>query len=416
MTGHRLQATTGAGRERGFALVVSMLVLLVMTLLGLVLMASVVMNRSLAGNDQRMRTSLNVAEAGVSEAMSRIKGDPIMDAANINAVAQVFNTPAGSVPVLGQDSIGLATAQPAGAYLNYSTASRGPDVLTIAWKKDPTGTKIMHYDPTLNPKIQAVNSGWPIYEITSTGCVGNTRRTIVTDVMRKPINVNAKGALAANIPIGSLGNAVICGYNHSITTPYDDGMKGRAAVPPPNDPIHCQDNETGSGDMPGMWSTGTVNPGGSFNGFGNPAWVQNQVGFYSGPWDPFGITQADFWSWVGAPQANPSSINGIYYVDNDGITQNKSADYKLQGVDGEGYLYVDGNLHISSNFHYVGLIYVEGDFDINGNAWVLGGVIVNGSTTITANGGMTLLYSSDAISQSIAKYGSQFVTLSWREK
>ena len=39
----------GASRERGFALVVAMLVLLVMTLLGVVLMASVILNRSLAG-------------------------------------------------------------------------------------------------------------------------------------------------------------------------------------------------------------------------------------------------------------------------------------------------------------------------------------------------------------------------------
>jgi len=161
MRSRHLRDTTGAGRERGFALVVSMLVLLVMTLLGLVLMASVVLNRSLAGNDQRMRGSLNVAEAGVSEAMSRIKGDPIMDPTNINAVAQVFNTVQGSVPALGQDSIGLATGQPAGAFLNYSTAGRSGDALTIAWKKDPTGTKIMHWDGTLNPKIQAVASGFP---------------------------------------------------------------------------------------------------------------------------------------------------------------------------------------------------------------------------------------------------------------
>src|SRR5947208_13743929 len=107
--------------ERGFALVVSMLILLVMTLLGLVLMSGAVLNRSLAGNDQRMRQSLNIAEAGVGEAMSRIAHqETAMDPATPTDVCQVFNTVAGSVPVLGADSTALATGQAVGTYLNYT--------------------------------------------------------------------------------------------------------------------------------------------------------------------------------------------------------------------------------------------------------------------------------------------------------
>src|SRR5437773_11127419 len=105
--------------QRGIALVISMLILLVMSLLGLVLMAGASMNRSLAGNDQRMRQSLNLAEAGIGEAEARItKQETLMDPTDPNDVCQVFNTPAGSVPVLGDDTTALATGQPAGAYLN----------------------------------------------------------------------------------------------------------------------------------------------------------------------------------------------------------------------------------------------------------------------------------------------------------
>jgi hypothetical protein len=43
------------------------------------------------------------------------------------------------------------------------------------------------------------------------------------------------------------------------------------------------------------------------------------------------------------------------------------------GVDGEGLLYIDGDLNLNSNFSYKGLIYCEGDITVNGNAWVLGG-------------------------------------------
>ena len=75
--------------ERGVALVMAMLVLLVMTLLGLVLMAGASINRSLAGTDQRMRESLNVAEAGVGEAIARIRSqETLMDPTDPNDVCR----------------------------------------------------------------------------------------------------------------------------------------------------------------------------------------------------------------------------------------------------------------------------------------------------------------------------------------
>src|SRR5258707_13829552 len=102
MSGVKVQSN-----ERGFALVVSMLILLVMTLLGLVLMSGAVLNRSLAGNDQRMRQSLNIAEAGVGETMSRIAHqEASIGPATPTDVRQGFKAPAGRVPVLGRDSPG----------------------------------------------------------------------------------------------------------------------------------------------------------------------------------------------------------------------------------------------------------------------------------------------------------------------
>jgi hypothetical protein len=86
------------------------------------------------------------------------------------------------------------------------------------------------------------------------------------------------------------------------------------------------------------------------------------------------------------------------------------------GVDGEGLLYIDGDLNLNSNFSYKGLIYVEGDISVNGNAWVLGGIVCRGRTKIKINGNFTVLYSGDAITQMLQKYGSQFVTLNWREQ
>jgi len=403
--------------ERGIALVISMLILLVMTLLGLVLMAGATLNRSLAGNDQRMRQSLNIAEAGVGEAEARIGNqETLMNPTDPLAAAQVFNTVAGSVPVVGADTTALATGQTAGAYLNYSTAAVGPDVLTIGWKKNSLN-QVMKYDGSKNPAIQTL-SGTPIYTITSTGRVGTARRSIVTEVIQKPYIVNAMGAFTANVPITNLGNAVICGYDHFADTPINDGNKGRVGAKPD----YCQGDETGiaANDKPGVWDGDTVNPGGSAQTFGNPNVLSSQgkTNFYTGPWDCFGMSQADFWAFVGAPR-DPSTMTdwkGVFYLDNDLVPQNGSCSVGPNGVDGEGLLYVDGDLHLNSNFSWKGFIYCEGDITVNGNAWVLGGIVAKGKTTIKINGGFTVLYSSDAITQELTKYGSQFVTLSWREK
>ena len=406
--------------ERGIALVISMLILLVMSLLGLVLMAGASLNRGLAGNDQRMRQSLNIAEAGVGEAQARIANqEALMDPADPSAACQIFNTIAGSVPVTGADTTALPTGQPAGTYLNYSTAALGPDVLTIGWKKNPAGTAVMRYDGTKNPAIQTL-TGSPIYTITSTGRVGTARRTIVAEVMAKPYTVLAKGAFTANVDITDLGNAVICGYDHLLNTPINDGNKGRGVMP--GDADHCIDNETNiaANNRPGVWCGAPLTSGANAKNFGSPDTLggQGKNNFYTGPWDCFGMSQADFWSLVGAPQ-DPSSVSnwkGVLYLDNNSLPQDQSCQAGPNGIDGEGLLYVDGDLNLNSNFSWKGLIYCEGDITCNGNAWVLGGIVARGRTKIKVNGNMTVLYSSDAITQMLQKYGSQFVTINWREQ
>ena len=403
------------GNERGVALVIAMLVLLVMTLLGLVLMAGASINRSLAGNDQRMRETLNLAEAGVGEALARIRNqETLMDPTDPDDVCQVFNTIAGSVPALGADSIGLATGQPVGGFLDYTTSDRGPDVLTISWKKDPATNLVMRYDQTLNPSLNTA-TGSPVYVVRATGRVGRARRTVISEVIQKPYTVNVKGALTADIPINFIGNAYICGYDHSSATPYDDGEDGRGVMP--GDAWHCIDNELVGGALPGAWSTGGIGGGGASAASGSPlAYTGNQTGFYAGPWETFSMSQAEFYSWIGAPVGAQTDWNGIFYYDNNATTQDHSTSLSLHSVNGEGFLYVDGDLLLNAGFHYRGLVYVEGDFEINGSAWVLGGIVVKGETNIKANGGMTILYSNEAITQALAKYGGQFVTLSWREE
>ncbi len=400
------------GGERGVALVMALLVLLVMALLASVLMMSISINRKVAGHDLRMSKALNTAEAGVGEALARIRsGDIALPPNNPKAVGQVFLCAAGSVPVLGTDSVAVETRQPAGEWLSYSSATRGPEALTIKYKTDAARTVIYRYDNTLTPPINTV-SGLPVFVVDATGRQGSAVKRVVTEVIQKPFTVLSKGAFVADNDIEFVGNAVVCGFNHKADTPVWDGEDGRSALPDP-----CENDET-SNHLYGSWTSGDTYNGGTAFQTGDPVPnISSQTGFYEGPWDMLTIPQADFYAWVGGAQATePANINAITYLDNDGVAQNQSGSFAFHGKDGEGLLYVDGDLTLNSTFTYKGIVYIEGDLQLNGQAWILGGLVVRGKSRVKMNGGATVLYSSEAILLALAKYGGQFVTLSWREK
>ena len=411
---HLIQPVRG---ERGIALVMALLVMLVIGILSAALMMSLTSESKLASYSQREAEALNVAEAGIAEACARIRNqDMLYSTANPREVGVIYNAVSGNVPVLGADSLGFATGQPAGQWLPYSTASRSADALTLEFKTDVTRTLIYRYDPTLTPPINTV-SGWPIYKITATGTApGGVKRRIVAEVIQKPYNINVRGALTADRDIDFAGNGVVCGYDHRADTPEGTGEDGR-----PNNPS-CIPFERWSagvpvGAKPGAWTTGAVKNVGASYQTGNPmALDPNQTGFYSGPWDCLGMQQAEFWPWIGARWADePATPEGVFHFDNDNVKQNGTGSFAYHGTTGEGMLYVDGDLHVNSSFIYRGIVYVEGDFVMNGQVWVLGAVVVKGKSEVRQNGGATILYSSEAIQQALSRWGGQFVNLAWIE-
>lgn len=388
--------------ERGIGLVVALLVLLVLSLLAAVLMMSINTNTKIAGHSMRESQALNSAEAGIAEALAQVRAQNIMTSlVNPRSVGQIYSVAPGSVPTPGNaDSQFVATAQPAGTWLDYSKPTRGPDVLTVTYLTDPGKTVIYKYDGTLTPPVQTA-SGLPIMVITSVGRKGTDARKIVAQVIVKPIVANIKAALAANVDINFIGTAQVCGYNHMGSTPTGAGANGRGGA------FDCAPYETGAGNMPASWTTTGSNTGGAANTASPivPMNQMNQVGFYAGPWDALGMTQAEFFNWIG-PAKSSWLPNGIGYY---------SGSLGIHGGTGEGMTYVGGDLTINSGFVYRGLLYVEGDLMMNGQAWVLGGIIVKGTTKVKQNGGSTLLYSSEAITQALSRYGSTFTTLSWIE-
>jgi hypothetical protein len=394
--------------ERGLALTMAMLVLVVVSMLALVLVSTIQVETKLTGFSLREAEARNNAEAGIAEAAARIRHGDIPNDWNPRKVTQIFLTEQGSVPVLGADSLGLATGQPVDEWLRYSTPTRGPDVLTVTYKTNTARTVVYRYDEALPNPINTA-TGNPIYVVTSTGQVGATQKTVRAEIFIDPFILNTTAAVATNVDVKLAGNGVVCGFDHDATTPTGDGSNGRGTAP------DCQDNENGTNDLPGVRCTGNIQRTGAAQTEGNPDELE-APGFYAGPWEAIGMTQAEFWAWIGPPtNSAPNPANGIVYLDNDNNKHNASGTYAYHGSSGEGFMYVDGSLTLNSTFNYRGIIYVEGDVKVNGSAWILGSLIVNGTTDGKLNGGMTVLYSTDGIQQALIKAGGKFVNLSWRE-
>lgn len=410
----RLQGGRVRG-ERGMALVMALLCLVVLTIAAAAIMMTLHVETNVAGHSHRGNQALDIAEAGVAEAMARIRAGDIPDNGNPRMVSQIFLAQGGQVPVLGPDSIALATAQRAGEWLKYSMPTQGQNVLTVSYKTDGSQSVIYRYDDTKDPPVQT-DTGMPIFVITSTGRQGGDRCRVITEAIHKPFNANVKAAVAADKPIDFSGNSEVCGFNHRADTP--PGVRGRPPDSPAGSLGPCTDWETSAGHLPGAWSTGTIDSHGSSSQHGTPSDVApDQSGFYNGPWEAAGMGQQEFFTWIGQPlRTIPENPRGILYIDDNDIAQDQSGTFGLKNGDGEGLLYIDGDVTLNGNFTYEGLIYVEGDLHINGTCWILGALIVKGKTTIKiANGDCSVLYSSAAIEENISKYGGQIVTLSWRE-
>jgi hypothetical protein len=334
----------------------------------------------------------------------------------------------------------MSSLQPSGSYLGYSSATKKPaqgtqgtysdlQVLTVRYKTkiipgSPPDTEIVRYDDTANPKFN-ITTGTPVFQIVATGTKGTASRSIVAEVTRAKFNIMAKGAIVSKVSIQFKGNVNVCGHDHVYQTPVWAQPGGGGGNPDCNGGLY--NNPPGPNNwwaatahascMPGAWSSSSITKQGSANTFGEPRdTMSGQTGFYSGPWDAVGMNQSDFWSWVGSSQSAPAVPQGIYYLDNNSTKQDQSGSWSFGGGNGDGFLYCDGDLQLNGNFTYKGLIYCEGDLKINGNVWILGGLVVNGKSVVKiANGSAVILYSSDAIQQTLTKYGGNMRMVSWRE-
>ncbi|HEY3190859.1 MAG TPA: hypothetical protein VGJ70_25430 [Solirubrobacteraceae bacterium] len=358
--------------------------------------------------------ALDVAEAGIGEAMQRIRAGDVPDGPNPRMVAQILLCGTTDLPALGSDTTALATAQPPEAWLPYSTAAPGAEALTVRFKTDPR-QRIYRYDAARDPAVQTA-SGVPIFVVTATGQAADARRTVVAEVARDRVSLvdtNVWAALVAGGDIRLDAESHECGFNHRGDTPAWTGVGGRTA-----EPGGCDEDlehgrwEIGSPahDRYALWAGGRVE-GASEGHHGGPrATAQEQGHAYAGCWEALGMSRSDYESMVGppVPSALGRRLRGIVHV---------TGPVTARHCEGEGLLVVEGDLTIRDGFAYRGLVYATGRVVVDGSCWVLGAVVAGRDVVIGSRGGScAVLYSRDAIERGVDRFGTRLVLLSRREE
>lgn len=408
--------------ERGYILVVTLLVLFAISVIGATLASVSSLDVKISGNQRVNTQSLFIAEAGLNEAIHRMSlPNPTNETVggwtgNVavsdsepydpNWETRLYLTPPAAAPAGGGSIVTTGTIQdPTNPYLEYSETSGTDGVLTVEHKwEDRNGdgvrdaNEIVRYDPLKVPP-ENFSSGFPINVITVTGRAANAERVVQAEVTKRTIIARTLGALYCDKAIKLTGNCAFCGYNHSINTPVG------------TQPNACYAWHLASGHLPGVSTTGDqVKTQGSADVGGNPAPIDDS------PTNPFyslaevlGMSNAEVNRLLSNADntslTNP--LNGITYINGDAkITSN---------FVGEGLLYINGDISGAGSFTYRGLIYVEGDLKLTGTPWILGSTIVRGTSDWNFSAGnAAVLYSKDAITQALSG-AMPCMVLSWRE-
>lgn len=420
--------------QKGVALVLALMVILLMTVLASGLMYNIINEKSIAGNQIRDAQALTIARAGVAEATARLS--MLYQAGNDTAIVPQ-NFSASNLTVDWRCYIfSDAPDDPDEGNLDFKkTIQPGSDLLPYTKSYDEMGdtsqilqvrykrfdrnnngtiddnTEIYFYDSknnvvTLGP---VRSDDYPVFEIISTGRVGNAKKTLVSELVIPKYPIVTRSALNSEVAVRGNGNANVCGHDHLATTELEldppncfttgDGSTGESChVPRSDDAIHAPEPDyqiiekdpfcTAAGCLPGIESNDEITDiGANKKSWGNPDYIQDSPNPVYELWQVLGLSSAaELDAFAESWSDETSPVNGWTLTDGD-ITKASNAVH-------DGVWWVKGDLHLSGTPKFRGLIYIEGDLDLTGTLWVLGGIIVKGVTETHINGTITVLYSS----------------------
>ncbi len=403
------------GNERGFALVVGLLLVAVLMLLGTTAVMTTMTDLKISANYKTGSQAFDAAEAGIEEARARMKADaanPIADAYPTQAQWNVYIGTVSNAQAKGYDSgnimhVQTTSLQSALSYtvkIRHSTNAAGQ----ILYWGDADGDGIP--ERTVNALNLAGLANPNIYLAKGYGTASGASKTVEVEISKappftipSPLYVEApttiQGTSTHIIGIDQCGGTSMPG----ITTTLDEDTVNRNGNP------SITGSTSPTGDPPSIV--------GGVNDLDVQRMIDAQKGGANYTYNVKSATHAGMvWGTPvpGATQQDASSCNVrniVYY--NTGNTYIKLTGGSL----GCGILLVEGDLELHGGFLWYGVVLVSGNviFTGGGGKNITGGVLAGGSADVDIVGGdANIVYCSSAISNQT--FYQPLRRLSWKEE
>ncbi len=360
--------------EKGFTLILSLVLMLIMTLIGISVLTNTTSDMNIATNDTDSKKAFHMAESGIQEALARIH----LASTNGNYAGEsaglVYGTRDPSWTLSFTDGESDMAYSVTVAYLlegneeGYCDSNTTENLTAITGCTTANGEVVMFgQDFTFTSEVTYLTIGQtPVYEITSEGTQNGIKRQVQAYVGASVLNLNSE------YPINTNGCVDVAGAGASIALDADVAQGPSCAsgceTAITDLGVNCQAKAADTDmndflglpldDVKAMADEIHYCTGATCNNADDDVPSSGQI-------DGMGIDWGDFAG---------DSYSTYIYIDNAGgntvsITGN---------MDGRGLLVVTGNLTISGTVNYEGLIYVVGEMRFvggGGGTNVTGGVM-----------------------------------------
>ena len=383
--------------ENGFVLILSMLLLLVVTLIGMSAVNTANFDNRISGNKRIFEQAFYVAEAGINEFLGRFREGAtgeLKDNAPSNPHWKLF----------------IASDAEMAEKIGYSSSDA--DHIFVQSLQNPLayGVEIRHKVNMTNHVI--TKAGAPLYIATSHGYAQDGgKKVIEADFIGSP-TFDPPAALYTERPVDVLG-----------TSTYIEGK-----------------DRCGIRDKPGILttlleSTNPINISGSPTIVGNPGiqysgedldlkeavdYLKKDADLYTYDYNSNQTLTGYSDSW-GTPTSTGTSTPITYWGPINVVYFNMHGDktLKLAGNShGAGILLVDGNLELNGGFTWYGVIIVTGALDYTGGGEknVTGGVLTGEAATVQVDlgGNAGILYCSE-VADKLKKIVSPLRMTRWKD-
>ncbi len=237
--------------KKGIALVVTIMVLLVLSILATGMMYTVKSETAISIYQAKNVQTVQVAEAALDEVKYRLRLDP-SDSSFIGDTASTLNTDWETIIVFGNPPSDTGNTHyrkslqteiddfdPDNPELDYTTKDVSDISLRVHHKLSSDSSQIYFFDSSTQRQFlgppSLVTEYPPVEVVEITARAGNATKKIMAEISKQEVVLKTISALSSSaITWRMTGNTdiYVCGHNHKMSTPYDVAPFDPTASPP----------------------------------------------------------------------------------------------------------------------------------------------------------------------------------------